>query len=453
MASPRNISTTVTRDFGLSSTEIIRAAKSCVPGWQNYPDSFFDTQKLTGGLTNLLTTVHLKKEKVLSLDESSNTGTGTETNNNNNKRLRSSDKTNHHHHHVAGHHHNYEEKIVLVREYGAGSDRFMNRAQEAKIIEALSEARLCPKVFGLKPWGRVEKFLHHSRTLTTEEYRSDRFVPLVGELLGSFHSRSDELLALCTTPGNNSVLGNRLQQWFDLASLVNFNNTTTTTTHSTTTTTTMNSSSTNNATDINLTAERNALKLACLNLPAIREEINWLIQEAIPSVHSPVVFSHADLQEGNVLLDEAEDQLGSLSPEGSSYAQPVSLNMIDLEYSDRMERGFDLGNCFCEQSICYKIDHFPGFVLNPDHYPTFKNQELFLKAYCMGAGISPTGETIKQLMKEARLFSLVSHLHWSIWSVIMAANSSIHFGYLEYALQRMDQYWIGKEKLLKGVEF
>ena len=35
-----------------------------------------------------------------------------------------------------------------------------------------------------------------------------------------------------------------------------------------------------------------------------------------------------------------------------------------------------------------------------------------------------------------------------MWAVVQAARSEIHFGYMEYAVQRMAQYYQWKDKLI-----
>ena len=41
----------------------------------------------------------------------------------------------------------------------------------------------------------------------------------------------------------------------------------------------------------------------------------------------------------------------------------------------------------------------------------------------------------------ANAFALASHLLWSLWGLIQAANSNIEFDYLEYSAQRVREYF------------
>ena len=49
--------------------------------------------------------------------------------------------------------------------------------------------------------------------------------------------------------------------------------------------------------------------------------------------------------------------------------------------------------------------------------------------------------------KEILRFSLISHLSWSIWSLVQYHNSQIEFDYLHYAQLRMKGYKLFQEQL------
>jgi len=392
----------------------IRAAVNCVPEFAGYGEKEFFVEPLRGGLTNLLWMVGLKNSKnqdvsaksptSSSTSSSSNTnpssnslgsnsGSGTDTDDDatpqQGKRSRKDPRPT---------------TIALVREYGRGTESFMNRLQEERIVQRLCEEGLCPTVYGVYPWGRVERYLSDSRTLSTTEYASPEYLPKVARLLGQFHAHSSSLTPLCTDTGKDSRLGHRLYQWFKIASSVRFEG--------------------DDPED-----RRKHRKLEALDLNnSVKTEIEWFLKE-VSEVKSPVVFCHCDLQEGNVLLHGNQ------------------LHMIDFEYSDRLERGFDFGNCFCEMAIDYQVNSYPGFIVYPDSFPDEAKQIAFLRAYADGAGLEFNEGTERQLLREANLFIMGSHLHWAIWSVVQGGNSTIDFGYMEYAEQRMDQYYFFKRRV------
>jgi thiamine kinase-like enzyme len=237
------------------------------------------------------------------------------------------------------------------------------------------------------------------RELTCRCYHC-QFVPRVGELVGRFHALSPKLLPLCANAGTGSVLEERLNLWTAVAQKTAFPH-----------------------------DELRTRKLHALAVDHFASDTKWLVHKLLPSVASPVVFVHGDVQEGNILLGVD------------------GLHLIDFEYSDRMERGFDLGNAFCEMSMTYHVTHPPGFCINPDHYPSRDVQLAFCAAYARGAGLDPGhAGTLDKLLKEAEAFAMVSHFMWSIWAVCMAQTSEHNFGYLEYAEQRLYQFREAKKR-------
>jgi len=117
----------------------------------------------------------------------------------------------------------------------------------------------------------------------------------------------------------------------------------------------------------------------------------------------------------------------------------------DFEASGYSDRGFDIGNHFCE---------WAGLDLNFSNYPNKEAQYDFLRHYLVAyKGVSLTEiteEEIYELYAEANKYSLVSHLMWYVWSKIQAKISDIpYFNYEEYGLKRMQQYYKTKDIFLK----
>ena len=403
----RSSSSLSSQTFGLTSVEKKNLAKLVIPSFENISPDDLIVEHLKGGLTNLLSTV-----KISSSFPSQPF-----------KKLKA----------------NANETIALIREYGKGSDVFMNRAQEEKVVQKLSDEGISPKIFACYPWGRIEEYLPNSRTLSTLEFRTSYF-ERVGDLLGKFHhpSISNELIKVASVSSNGStcLLQSRLQKYLELAKKVSFEN------------------GNNLEGDEGISPNRDK-KLFALNVPQLEKEVEWLItmlnsnnnnedaaakqQTEEESLINKVVFSHCDLQEGNILLYEGQ------------------MHMIDFEYSDVMNRGFDFGNCFAECTMCYHISNFPGFTLNPDDFPNLQQQEAFCLAYAKAADMLSGNrdkdlKLIHALTKQARKYVLASHLHWVLWSIIMSERSTINFGYLEYALARLDQFYVGKRNYIQTGE-
>ncbi len=139
----------------------------------------------------------------------------------------------------------------------------------------------------------------------------------------------------------------------------------------------------------------------------------------LQSVNSPVVFCHNDLQEGNLM----ETETGLLA--------------VDFEFSGLNPRGFDLANLFCEMAIDNQVAEYPGFTADFSKYPSRAFRDLFYRVY---------GDP--DLEREVDAFELASHLQWALWGIVQANASNLKFGFIEYAEQRLAEYYKKKADLV-----
>ncbi|KAK8777521.1 hypothetical protein V5799_029136 [Amblyomma americanum] len=186
-----------------------------------------------------------------------------------------------------------------------------------------------------------------------------------------------------------------------------------------------------------------AVKLLTFDLAA---EVSWL-KGFLAKTESPIVFCHNDLQEGNILFMDGPG--------------PKEENMvfIDYEYCAYNYRGFDIANHFCEWMYDYSYPEHPYFKALPEDYPSVEHQRLFidryLSTYTMCQTLTqdhaqPTSKlySADYVLREARVFTLASHLFWTLWSIFNAHTSKIKFGYWEYGQARLDAFMVLKQELL-----
>jgi len=62
---------------------------------------------------------------------------------------------------------------------------------------------------------------------------------------------------------------------------------------------------------------------------------------------------------------------------------------------------------------------------------------------------TPTEEELEQLYNEATRFTLASHFLWGCWAIVQESKSDIDFGFMEFAICRMDQYFQLKKTILE----
>ena len=129
-----------------------------------------------------------------------------------------------------------------------------------------------------------------------------------------------------------------------------------------------------------------------------------------------------------------------------------TVTFVEFEYAGYNPRGFDLGNFFCEMAMDNGCDGlpWPGFCMDPGAYPSAAQRARLLRAYARAAGLlqDPSSgapdeaAVVAGLRAEADAFMMASHLRWALWAACMsAAPATDEFGYLEYGLARLGQYY------------
>ncbi|KAH8329333.1 hypothetical protein KR074_008044 [Drosophila pseudoananassae] len=360
-----------------------------------------------------------------------------------------------------------EPREVLLRIYGQthGDNGMENMITESVVFALLSERNFGPKLYGIFPGGRIEQFLP-ARSLATAELGEQRISLKIAEKLGDIHSLT---IPMSKEPDWIWTCMHRWVSSFD-----------------------------------------GILKGKCLSKskssPVLKkqmellrtidyvEEIAWL-KSVIESGDYPVVFCHNDLQEGNILMRQTQQErtprvsisslrstfdetLGdsldgnsnsnisepeqnkvhSVSPPpcpeldttddsalDSSFTidSEPDLIIIDFEYCAYNYRGYDLANHFIEWTFDYTNPQYPYFHHNKSNYATGQQRRDFivqyLKSYHDDENYSPKVQELEKVDEEIRFFTMLSHLFWSLWSIINL-TSAIEFGYWEYGIARIVEY-------------
>ncbi|VAH09801.1 unnamed protein product [Triticum turgidum subsp. durum] len=178
---------------------------------------------------------------------------------------------------------------------------------------------------------------------------------------------------------------------------------------------------------------------------SLEKEINALESE-FSGEDQCIGFCHNDLQYGNIMIDE----------------ETKALTIIDYEYASFNPIAFDIANHFCEMAADYHSEE--PHVLDYTKYPDVDERkrfvqtyltdflELFVSHHCLIVpsveGEEPDAEKIKDLMNNIEKYTLASHLVWGLWGIISEHVNDIDFDYMEYARQRLAQYWLKKPEIL-----
>jgi len=145
------------------------------------------------------------------------------------------------------------------------------------------------------------------------------------------------------------------------------------------------------------------------------------ITTKVAAMKSPVVFCHNDLLVKNLVYDQKQDDM----------------KFIDYEYAAFNFQAYDIGNHFDE----YAGVEDPDFSLYPDE----GRQRIWLKQYLrywreFTKGPVPTDRDVDVLYVQSNVFAATAHFFWSVWAVIQARYSTIDFDFLQYGIDRMNEY-------------
>lgn len=287
---------------------------------------------------------------------------------------------------------------VLLRVYGDVVKSCNFVVQNSVVFALMSEKRLGPKLYGMTPEARIEEFVP-AKCLQTTDLHIPRFSRLIAEKLAKFHALD---MPLCKEP---KFLYETMDQWMERVSEV--------------------------LRESHFGEDRYFMqKFRGYHL----EEELCTLKEILSQVKSPVVFSHNDLQEGNILLNDKCTDLSKM------------LTVIDWEYCSYNYRGYDFGNHFLEWCYNYQVSEYPYFTYTDSYYPTKEQQYTFFRAYLQASGCDINDEVLREMYTEANTFALASHFLWGLWAILQR-KMDIQFGFLEYAESRFSGYFEMKQRL------
>ena len=284
-------------------------------------------------------------------------------------------------------------RSVLVRIHS----RFLTeveRDDENRMLAWLSKRGIAPTFYGRFHNGRVEEFFQGYFPLSFKDMHL--YHAQIASLLSSLHSSTVPESVLPRT--NTAQCWKNIQTWFKLAK------------------------------------QQQQQQQDSLDLDYIEKEAKWLQRQlnlgpsdsALVSWCRQLVFTHNDAQSLNILRNSHGN-----------------IKLIDYEYAGWNPRVLDLANTFLE--YCDMNNLNADYVTQ---YPSENQQDEFLRAYMHHDKSFSFENTnhLQQMKQEIGKHTLISHLHWAIWSIVQAPVSDIDFDYIAYAKQRMEGYTLMKNK-------
>jgi thiamine kinase-like enzyme len=295
---------------------------------------------------------------------------------------------------------------VLVRIHPDDDTCVADREVENQLVAWLSKQGIGPLYYGRFKNGRVEEFYQNVAPLSSHEMAGH--APQIAREMANFHSLHAPSKILPKPPSHTSSHYENIDNWF--------------------------------ASAVAPSDDKPFLQ-------TLKTEWKWLKSqlEIIPSTASPiqaqafnlirqVTLTHMDCQSLNILKDASN-----------------SIRLIDFEYAGWNPRAADIANTFCEycdmNNLCARYQ---------EEYPSDQQQNVYLKAYVQHAKPEMAEQLSRDtqwepflatLRAEVGRFSVLSHLGWSIWSIVKAKEESgIEFDYMAYSHHRWDGYLFAKNK-------
>ena len=320
-------------------------------------------------------------------------------------------------------------KSVVYRKFATGSE-FVDRSLENYIFNELSKANLGPLCFGYSSEFRIEEY-YDCNEVADEDIRNQDIRRKLAKNLAALHS-----IKLSKVDERPYILKN-IEEGYYLKEI--------------------------EKKLANTEFSEDELKIIDEIKKTLfsQDEIDFLTS-ILPKSPESVTFSHNDLHAGNILhLKESEEYL-----------------FIDCEYSSYNYRGFDIANLFVETILDYTHDESPFYKIREERYPPKNELEDFVKYYAFFKVIAPKDlneeeavafledsavldqylkttdrlvefiEAVDQIMYEASIGKLLSHYHWTMWSVIFSKKKETKFDYIAYANDRFKLYEKSKAEFL-----
>lgn len=286
-------------------------------------------------------------------------------------------------------------KPLAVKVFGDKTEMYVDRDKEAQVLVDLNRTGFGPKVLAVFGNGRVEVFLN-CKTLEAQDMVDPRYMYRIAQKLRLLHDSKVKVAG--------DGLFATIRKWLELARSFHFT--------------------------------EDAAKQAVyekIDFDAYLHELQE-VAAACKLTQSPIVFAHADLLAGNILILLDHADIEHLN----------AMQFIDFEYSFYCERGFDFGNHFNE---------YAGFNCDYTRYPSADKQKEFFSAYLRA--YDPTlnipAKQLDDMVAEANVFSLVSHMYWGVWAILQAYYSPVQFEFLPYSKLRWDRYFATKNVYLEQV--
>jgi len=209
---------------------------------------------------------------------------------------------------------------LLVRIYGKGTGKLIDRDAELHIMKTLEPTELGPKVFGTFSNGYLYEYFE-GQTLSPTDLRNQTYAAPIAQHLAQWHRTPLDGLS------KEPIFWSNVYKWM--------------------------SEVPDTFSDPEIQQRFEAMNID------IEKEIE-IMKTILDAAKSPLVLSHNDVQSGNIILNPKNQ-----------------VKFIDMEYAGANYRGFDLANHFCEYSgLELDYQHFPNATIRKNFLTYYLKEYL-----------------------------------------------------------------------------
>lgn len=282
--------------------------------------------------------------------------------------------------------------VVLLRLYGEGTETFIDRQAEVKILKFLVETGYFPAFYGSFPGGIAYGYIE-GNALTTSQLSLPEMWSKIATQLAFWHSNIQppiskekagsfifDFIRKCVKTAKSS---NNINKYLPIQSLLT----------------------------------KDLLK----EIKKFLGEAKQIIEQR--PLDFPIAFCHNDLLAGNIVLSNDN----------------AKVSFIDFEYAHYNYAAYDICNNWVEYAGMADTCNYT------ESFPSVSFQKAWLTVYLNNTNIIDSKleineEFVEEWRSKILFFLPLTHLFWASWALVQAQNSSIDFDYVGWAWKRIEQF-------------
>ena len=289
--------------------------------------------------------------------------------------------------HLVGVHTGEEEKMILVKFFGSGSEKYIDREVEKRNMVKLHQAGLGAALLAEFPLGIAYSYTS-GHTIPAEALQREEVWKGVARSLAKQHQitlEPDEVKA-------------GIQLFPRIYSMIE------------------------SLPDKKLVKSVADKKTLLQHYHELKKRIESLLPNA------KAYFSHNDLVVNNILFD----------------AETKRVSFIDYEFGFPNYRAYDIANHFVEHAGLIEP------VKYSENYPSVEHQREWIREYLAGFKNEGRSEKeVEKLQEEIAEMAVLSHFFFTIWALEQVMGADISFDYGNYAKLRWQGYQDMKKRRMK----